>query len=805
MEVIREVFTHLARANRLVWRAPASALALLAMLAAGAGATVTLFAVVNAVFLEPLPYPEPQQLVRVHEDHAEIPARSISYPNFLDWQASTSSFSAMATARGVRATFALQAGQERAIDARQVNFAYFGVLGIVPRLGRDFAATDEVFGSPLVAIVSERLWQSELGGRTDVVGTQVFIDGELHTIVGVAPTVSGAPAAGDAWVVAGQRAAPGSAWTQRDNRLAGYVIARLKPGVSLAAATTDLNRLGAQLAQQYPITNADHTIVVLPLRTALHGNLRAPVLISFGAIVVLLTIVCVNASNFLLLRALSRRAEFALRAALGAGARHLSLQVFAESALFALLGTAIGVALAAGATSALVAAAPNGLFNGAEPRVGLPVVGFSLALMAAVGLLTGLPSALRATSVDLRAALATGSRGTSAGGRVRDGLAVLQIALALALLVCATLLVESMARINEADLGFDPTGVLTFRVLVDPQADLAGVARAHALALEALESLPGVAAAALVQELPGRDPRWQNDINPESEVAARRAPGELINVDWAIVSARYFEALRIPIVSGRAMTQQEADEGAPVMLIDELLARRYWPNGDAVGKHIRHDGRGPVEIVGVARDVRIVGQEALPRIKIYTTYGRFPLRDVAVMVRGGGVAPQALLPQIRDALTAVDAGLAISNVSTLSAELEEHLAPRTVTTALLGSFALVASLLAAVGIYGVVAYATLQRSRELVIRAALGASPARLLRLLLRKGLVLCAAGIGCGLVVAAVASRALASLLYGVSLSSPEPYLFAAAAFAVVALAAFLAPAWRGSNAAPALAMRNT
>jgi putative ABC transport system permease protein len=789
---------------RTLRRQPLSAAFVIAALSLGSAATITVFSLMSAVFLEPLAFPEPGQLVRLQENHAEIPARTVSYLNFRDWEATNRSFAHMATYRAMRSTFST-GGQSIAVDARQVTAAYFDVLGLRPQLGRGFTAAEDVYGAPLVAIVSHALWQTALGADPAALGRDVLIDGETHSLVGIAPPAPTAPGNPDVWVMAGQRAAPGTGWTQRDNRMAGYVLARLADGVTLEEASADMERIGRDLARQHVVTNADHTIEVVPLSEALYGDLRMPALVGFGAVVVLLLIVCVNASNLLLIRATVRSGELALRAALGAGTRHLVRQALAESMLFAVIGTGIGAALAIGATRLLAAALPAALANGAAPTVGIPVVVFSVALMIALGLLTGLPPALRATSGRLGIALVAGARSTASGGRARDALAVLQIALALTLLVCGMLLAESMTRLQRFDYGFDPDGVLTFRVVVDDARIRAPEFRLlHSRMLETLEALPGVRSAAIAQELPGFDPRWQNDINPESPIAANRAPGELINVDWAIVSERYFETLHIPIASGRVFTEQESVDEVPVMLVDEKLARRFWPDGNALGKHVRYDSRGPVRIVGVARDVGTFGREDLGRIKIYTPYGRFPLRDVAVMVRTDVPDPQLLVAAIRAALPLVDARLAMYDAGLLTSKLGDYVGLRALTASMVVLFASLASILAVLGIYAVVSYATLQRKRELTIRAALGAPPASIVLLLLRKGLVLAAGGIVLGLAAASAATRTLSSLLFGVTPTSPSAYAIAACALATIAVVACAAPAWRARGADPALALRN-
>jgi predicted permease len=450
----------------------------------------------------------------------------------------------------------------------------------------------------------------------------------------------------------------------------------------------------------------------------------------------------------------------------------------------------------------LIAALPEALLGGAAPAIGPPVALFSAALMAGIALCTGLPSALRAAAAQ-GGMVGAGARATAGGGRWRDALAVAQIALALALLICAALLAESLARLTSASYGFDPSGVLTFRVLEDSQGSREAQAELQRRVLAAVAAVPGVERAAIVQELPGLEPRWQTDIAPESTVP--RNPGELIHVDWAIVSSGYFDALRIPLASGRALTEREAAEGAPVMVIDESLARRFWPNGQAVGKHIKYDSAQPIEIVGVAADMRTFGREDRGRIKIYTPYGRSQLRDVEVMVRVSGGEPLAALPRVRAALEAALPNVGVYGAGTLESELASYVAPRTLTASLLGLFAIVATALAALGVYGVVSFAALLRTRELVIRMALGARPASVVRLLVRKGAALAAVGIGLGLVIAAGASRAIAGFLFGVSATHASTYVLAAAAFAAVAVGASLVPAWRARKLDPALAMRET
>lgn len=793
-------------ALRALLRRPSFALPAVLVLALGVGATLTLFGFVQGVFLEPLPYPDAGRLVWLRERHADVPARPISYPTFLDWQARNDAFDAIAAVRDVRMRWTT-GSQARVLDAGLVTADYFTVLGVPPRLGRDFAAPDDAFGAAGVAIVSHGFAEVELGGAAESLGAELVLDDTAHTVVGVAPAGLVAPGDPDVWVPMGRRAAPDTGWTDRSVRIAGFAVARLRPGRTIAQARADMARVQAGLAGEHPQHVAGHEVEMLSLRQVLVGDVRLPLLLGFAAVGVLLVLVCVNVSNLLLLRVLDRRRELALRAALGAGRGRIVADVLREGLLVAAFGTALGVGLALFGTRLLAWPLSEYLFAGMSIGVDAGVIAFAVLLAAAVGVATSALPAWRGASAELGAALGAGTRTAGpAPGRVHTGFVAFQTALAVVLLISAALLVTSMARILASDPGFDKHGVATFRLSLP--GEYAGPERLNGLYAQLVRELgavTGVRSAAVFNELPGLEPTWQSDIAPRVGGEYRRRPaGELINVDWRIVSAGYFDVMGIRVERGRAFTDAEAEQGAPVMLIDESLAARFWPDGDAVGNHIRYDGPTDIEIIGIARNVHAYGDASVGRITIYTPYGRFPyLGNVGVALRADGVDPGTLVGPARDAVRSIDARIALVDVATLDRALERRLAPRMLTTWVIGLFAVFAALLAALGVYTVMSYVVGRQQRELGVRVALGAAPRHVAGRVIVKGVRASAAGVAVGLPAALGAGRLLSGVLFDVGYASPAIYAAVAVLSLAAAAAACALPAWRAARRDPLPVLR--
>jgi predicted permease len=793
---------------RLLLKNPGFSVVAVLTLALGIGANTAIFTVVNAVLLRPLPYPEAGRLVWLSERSEEIPTRWISYANFLDWQARNQSFEALATIRGWQMT--LTGGNEaQSINARMVSADYFRVMGARPLLGRDFLGDTDRFGAPGVTVLSHTFWQSQFGGDPEIINRNIILNNLPFQVVGVMPPEfqhQGPPAL---WVLTEQLAEPGSAWFVRDNRMAGNVIARLKPGVSVAQAGADMKAVQEQLIGQYPMQNGGNSILLKSLQESIVGDTRQALLLLFAAVGVVLLIACANVANLLLARASSRQKEFAIRAALGASRWRLLRQLLIESLLLALVGGTLGLLLAVWGVELLVKFAPPDLPRLAGVEIGWRVPGFTLLLALLTGIVFGLAPAWQSTGSDLQQSLKEGSRtaSDSRSGILRNSFVVAEIALAMVLLIGAGLLIKSLTRLFASDAGFDARGVVTMELL--PREAYPGRPRLvlfHDQLLERLQAIPGVEAATVLNDLPGFEPAWQTDINPEINGSYQKInPGELINVDWGIVTADYFKTMGIPIKQGRTFTAQEITRGAPVMLVDEQLARKFWPDGDALGKHIKYDSATPVEIIGIAGNVRNYGSEALGRIKIYTPFGRAPLPRTTLAVRGSaGVDPLSLIGAIKAQVQSINANVPISEVATMESQLARHIAPRRFNTWLLGLFAGIALILASIGIYGVMAYSVAQRTREIGIRMALGARKGDVLRLMLGQSLRLALPGLGFGVFTSLILTRWLRSQLFGVSATDPLTFTLIALLLLLVMLFAGYLPARRATRVDPMIALRN-
>jgi predicted permease len=794
---------------RLLLKNPGFSIIAVFTLALGIGANTAIFTVVNAVLLRPLPYPEAEQLVWLTERSEEIPARWISLPNFLDWQSRNQSFEALATIRGWQMTMTGGGeAQAQSINARMVTTDYFRVMRARPLLGRDFLSEEDKFGAPTVTVLSHAFWQSQFGGDPDILNKTITLNNLPFQVIGVMPQEfqhQGPPAL---WVLTEQYAEPASGWFTRDNRMAGNVIARLKPGVSIEQARTDMKTIEEQLISQYPMQNGGNTIRLMSLQESIVGDTHQALLLLFAAVAVVLLIACANVANLLLARAATRQKEFAIRAALGASRWRVLRQLLIESVLLAIIGGLLGLLLANWGVDLLVKFAPPDLPRLTGVTMGWRVLGFTLLLSLVTGIVFGLAPAWQSTKTDLQETLKEGSRtaSDSRSGRLRNTFVVAEIAMAMVLLVGAGLLIRSLTRLFASDAGFNGKGVVTMQLLPrEAYPSRPKLMEFHRQLLERLETLPGVEAVSVLNDLPGFEPAWQTDINPEINGKYQKInPGELINVDWGIVTADYFKTMGIPIKQGRTFTTQEIAQGAPVVLVDEQLARKFWPEGDAVGKHIKYDSATPVEIIGIAGDVRNYGNETLGRIKIYTPLGRSPLPRVTLAVRStAGIDPLTVVAAIKNEVQAINPNVPVDEVATLESRLARHIAPRRFNTWLVGLFAVIALLLASIGIYGVMSYTVTQRTREFGIRMALGAQQRDVLRLMLKQSMRLTLAGLVLGVFTSLILTRWLQSQLFGISATDPLTFVGIALLLTIVILTACYLPARRAACVDPMVALR--
>ena len=768
-------------------------------LALGIGANTAMFSVINAVLLRPLPYAEPERLVWMNESGPEVASRWLSYPNFVDWRARSQSFESMSTFRGWSVTLT-SADQPLNLNARMVAADYFKVMRVAPLLGREFSADDDQPGASPVTILSQSFWQTQFASDPNIVGKTITLDDRAYTVIGVMPQSFAYQGPPPLWLPIGPQD-----WKQRDVRIAGNVIARLRPGVTIEQARAEINGVARQLAREHPVTNggADR-VTVISLQNSITGNIAPALLILFGAVGLVLLIACANVANLLLARAATRRKEFAVRAALGATRARIIRQLLIESLLLSLAGGLFGLLLASWSTALLSRVAHETVPRLEGLHLSYGVLGFNLLVSVLSGLAFGLAPALRFSKAELQETLKDSGATTSAreGKRLRGALVIAEVALSVALLAGAGLLIKSMLRLSNADPGFEPHSVVTMDLKIPRNRYQGKGERARLLQqiLDRVQVQPGVAAATLSASLPGFED-WTTDISAEGQ--APRKPGELINVDWAIVSADYFKTMRVPILRGRTFTRDEDAEGKPVVLIDENLARRFWPNEEALGKHIGYDSPTRHEVIGIVKEVRRYGSEAKPLIKIYTPMGRAAVQNPTLSVRSTSSDPQDLVGVITREIHSLDKDLPVTEITTLEDILAREVSPKRFNTGLLSIFAALALLLAAIGVYGVTSYTVAQRTHEVGIRMAIGAQRRDVLKLFMGEGLKLVLAGIAIGLAGAFALTRLLASLLFGVSATDATTFVLVAIALLLVALLACYIPARRATKVDPLVALR--
>lgn len=769
-------------------------------LALGIGVNTAMFSVINTVLLRPLPYPNPDRLVWLNESGDEVANRMVSYPNFVDWSTRNHTFEAMSTYRTWSMTLT-GVDQPTNLQAGMVAADYFKVMGVAPVRGRVFTAEDDRPGATPVAVISYAFWQKYFAGDNSVVGKTITLDDSAVTVVGVMPQEFAAQGPPPLWVPIGPMN-----WKDRDVRIGGNVIGRLKPGVTIEQARADINAVARQLAQEHPVANAGaNRVNVLSLQQRLTGNVRTPLWILFAAVGLVLLIACGNLANLMLARAVTRRREFAIRAAMGATRARVIRQLLVESLLLALLGGVAGLIVASWSMAMLTKAAHEVVPRLDQMHLEYRVLIFNLAVTIACGVLFGLAPAWRFSKPDLQETLKDNNAGSGErqGKRLRGGLVIAEVALATILLAGAGLLVRSLIRLANSNVGFDSQNVLTFELIPARSRYTAKgeLSRFQQQILDSLSATPGVERACMSVELPGFGSGWTNDIVAEGHPGPTR--GSLINVDWAIVSRDYFRTMRIPILRGRTFTADEDAEGKPVLLVSESLAQKFWPNGDAIGKHIGYDSPTPHEIIGIVKEVGIYGSDAKPLIKIYTPLGRAAPRQMLLSVRSKTNDASLLAPAVTNTIHALDKDLPITELTTFDELLSREASPMRLNTGLLSLLALLAVLLAAIGIYGVLAYSVAQRTREVGVRMALGAAGGDVLRLFLTQGMKLVLAGLAIGLVGSFALTRLMNSLVFGVRPTDSVTFICVAVSLIAVALPACYLPARRATKVDPLIALR--
>ncbi len=799
--------------GRMLLKSPGFALVTILALALGIGANSAIFSVVNAVLLRPLPFKTAERLVFLSEWSQQVPNMSVSYPNYQDWREQSTSFEQLAAFRSAGYTLT-GAGEPERLDTREVSASFFPALGVAPVLGRDFTADDDKPGANRAVIISHGLWQKRFGANPNVVGQPVTLNNQSHTIIGVLPQNFEWQAPVDVYAPIGLEA---DKMQDRDSHPGIYLLGLLKPGVSVAQARADMDGISARLAQQYPKSNEGTRYTLVKLQERATQDIRAALLVVLAAVGFVLLIACANVANLLLARAASRSKEMAIRTALGAGRGRIVRQLLTESVMLALAGGALGLLFAMWGIDALLAVIPDDVPRLLVMNIGLDtrVLVFTLVVSIITGLLFGLAPAVQISKANLNEALKEGGRSGGSGAhrnRVRSVLVVAEVALSLMLLIGAGLLMRSFMHLQHADVGFNPDNLLTMRVAL-PDARYtqnAQVENFYRALLQRLEALPGVQSASVTRGLP---------MNGGIESGVTAEGHETTNIkDMTVavnltISPNYFRTMEIPLVKGRYFTDQD-NTGAPaVAVIDEQMAARFYPNEEALGKRIKlGGGQSPfpwMQIVGVVKHVKHYGPDEEGRVEIYRPYFQLPNVPDAQLSRGMSLAvrttgePTSMTAAIRNAVHEIDKDQPISNVQPMAQIVAAAVASQKFATWLLGIFAAAALLLAALGLYGVMAYSVTQRTHEIGVRMALGAARRDVLRLIVGQGMRLTLIGVSLGLVGAFLVMRALASLLYGVSAADPLTYGGVALLLAGVALVACLIPARKAMNVDPLIALR--
>jgi len=798
----------LAYAVRRLARAPGFTLIAVATLALGIGADSAIFSVVSAVLLRPLPYPEPERLVQVAQTWRGKSTEVYSPQNFLDVQTEAGSFESMAAINGGGITLT-GSGAALRVESAEVSASFFDVLRARPSLGRGFEPNENEPGYTKVAVLGHELWRSRFGADPSLVGQTVQLNREPHLVVGVASRGFAFPEGTQIWTPIEY-----DPRFRSNSRGAWYlgVIARLKPGASVPGAREEVATIGGRLAREYPDENEGVGATVTPLHESLVGRSRPALLVLLGAVGLVLLIACVNVANLLLARMAARETELAVRSALGAGRGRLLRQLLTESVLLAALGGLAGLLLASLLLDSLLALQPEGVARLGEVRIDRAVVAFSAALSLATGLLFGVFPALQVTRATSAQALREAGRGllSRRGGRLCAGLVVGQMALAMVLLAGAGLLVRSFFGLVRVDPGFRPESALTFRLSLPEQAYASEERRGAFFddALQRLAGLPGVRSTAAVAGLPLGGMQFQISF----EVTGRPPipPAQQPSLEVRVATAGYFELMGIPIQRGRSFERTDGSESPQVVLLNESAQRAFFAGEDPLGKRItlglgREEGkpRPGGEVVGIVGDVKesSLSEKAPPTI--YLPYAQLSLSSMNVLLRTA-VPPRSLAPAAEAAVHRLDPELPVAGMRTLEEVVGRSVSEPRFYTLLLATFAVVALLLAALGIFGVMSFAVVQRHREIGIRVALGAHAADVLRMVLGRAIGLVALGVGGGLLGALALSRTVRSLLFNLSPTDPATLGAVAVLLTLVALLASYLPARRATQVDPLEALRS-
>jgi len=797
----------IAYAFRGMHRSPGFTVTAVLSLALGIGANTAIFSIVNAVLLRPLPYRQPDRLVMLWEQGAKGDQNFVAPADFQDWRAQSRSFDRMAAF--IHTTFSITGGDRpERVAGELISPELFPLLGVAPALGRGFVAADERQVPYTTVILSHGLWQRRFAGDPAAIGKTLESNGRKLTIVGVMPEGFDFPSGlirtpPEIWLPLSR---PPQEWTVRGFHYL-RVIGRLRDGVTLPAAASEITAIQNHIAAENPGEAPFASVRAVRLANEISGDVRTPLLVIFAAVFFVLLIACVNVANLVLARSSARQREFAVRLALGAGRARLVRQLSTETLLLGVLGGALGVALAAAMTKAIVAIAPADVPRLAGVRMDSEVLLFTLAVSLLAGVLSGLAPALGFSARRVSEQLKAGGRGAgqAAGGRLRSVLVASEIALAIVLVAGAGLMAQSLYRLEQVHPGFRTENILSFFVAV-PEVRYSAARQPVFFGdlMDRIRTIPGVESVGATTALPlsGTDDAYTFEIEGRPRLAGQ----PMMGAHYRVVTPDYFPTLGIPLIRGRVFSGRDTAGAVRAVVINETLARQYFAGADPLGQRMTiGNGRnsGPSEVVGIVKDVNHSSLSAKPTPEMYETYTQAAQSAMTLTVRAAG-DPSTLLPPIRRELASLDTNVPLSKVVTMADLMDESLAPSRFRGALIGAFALFAMILAALGVYGVMAYALSRRTSEIGIRVALGARPAQVLNLMIGQALRLSLTGVFIGLVAALWLTRFLKGLLFEVAAADPVTFAAAAVILIATALAASYLPARRAMKVDPMSALRH-
>ena len=803
--------SNLRLAFRQLIKNPAFSAVAIITLALGIGANTAIFSIVNAVLLRPLPYPDADRIMVLNESSGPGQDYSVALPDYFDWQRDNTVFEHLAcTHKESRNLSGIPGREPERISCASVTRNFFNIVGLPPEIGRTFSEDEDKVGAPPVVLISDRLWRRVFNADPSVLGRSITLHDQNFTVIGVMPPQVTSPQDSDVWLSM-MRRSNNPVWMQRFIHPMIFVWGKLKPGVTLEQARTEMKGIAAQLEKAYPETNKQEYAVVTPLLENLVGKYRTNLGLLLGAVGLVLLIACANLANLFAARGAARSREFAIHAAVGATRGQIVKKLLIESLVIALLGGALGFFLAIWVRDGLIALSPGDVSRFHQISFDLPVLGFTFLVASLTTVLFGLWPAWQASHANVQLALKTGSAGSGdppSAKRARDWLVISEIALTLTLLVAAGLVLKSFSRLQSLSLGYEPHALFTARFELPWRKynDRDKINTFTKALLDKVRGLPGVQNAAVSSNGPLMG-GWQTGFWREEN--PRPQPSDMLSSDLEVVGGDYFSTLKVPLLRGRAFNERDTKDSPRVIIIDQAMAEQYFPGENPIGKRLGvdpgNDNENYVmsEIVGVVARMRFHAiDEMAPLPVIYCSLGQAQRTSLTLFVRST-MASAALEHSIRNAVTSIDSSMAVFDSRPMSDRVRETWGVQRLLSFLFSVFAGLALVLATIGLYGLLAYTTLKRVREIGIRLALGARPAQIRTLILSHGMQLLLIGSVIGLLSAFALSRALQSVLFDVKGIDPRIYLGVGLLLFGATLLASWIPARRASRVDPIIALR--